>query len=279
MFLVFIIVFLMNMMMFATPSSSCRTCCRHVVRAPRFFSPFVVVVVFLLLTWFQPQPCEAIANWLAKGEKECWTEILEDHHFEWETAETMAAEVDGLIVVNRGGEMILPERYVDITVKEPDGKIVYANKGVLSEARFSVPSHGAGKYELCIHNSGGGEFVHVELVYFIPKHNLDTPDVVVAPNGHKELRETEVATKDHMNPLYGHLIELEHMIEEIESEQRHYARRQERHMKTIRSSNWRTIFYAGMEAFVFAACTFAQVAVIRGLFSLRNNDSTRGRGV
>lgn len=235
----------------------------------------LALLVLLLL----PRDASAVATWLSRGTAECWTAALKDEHFAWETTDSMVSTVDGLVVVNRGGEMILPERHVKINVTEPDGKVVYEEGNVLSEARFSVPSHGAGKYEICVHNDGGGEFVHVELVYFIPKHNLDLPDVVVAPNGNKELREKEVATKEHMMPVYGHLVELEHLIEEIADEQKSLARRQIRHLRTVASSNWRTLFYAGLEALVFAACTFGQVAVIRGLFALRNNEVSRGRGV
>lgn len=191
----------------------------------------------------------------------------------------------GFLVTNRfGGET--SRGTVDVTVKNPDGEVIYTNADI-KEDTFSVVSRGGYHgWQLCFkiaQTEGSTQPLTIELSYFTinmraligteherSKDGAVFNDAVAAVDVDIE----SLATSDDLSKVVSGLRSASMQLTSVRQMGHHLKMRTERHMKTVVSTHWRTLLWSMILSMVVISTSLFQVFAVRQFFN-SNSKLTR----
>lgn len=136
-------------------------------------------------------------------------------------------------------------------VKGPDGKVIYNTRGKEGH-RFELLVDEAGSHSLCFTNQAS----RTHKLYY------------TAHVGHTW--EHTKATKAHLDPAHEYAANLKHRVGEVLEEIRYQKKREQRHRRTMESTDSRMIGYAFLEAVCLIGASLYQGYYLRSLFSKKS---------
>lgn len=246
-------------------------------------------------------PSASALSWrIYNGWDECVAAYVPDHQWELlqqslkeHTVGAVQADVATDVVVEAG--LLVADEYgseayrgaVNITVFDPAGKEIHAVNGT-QDSEIEVDSHGLkGPWKLCFKVDREAAYkapsLLMELSYFTVNHRalLGTsyeqekttkqPLPPNAANDHPQAAahfdKEHMPTLDQVNEVMDGLVMLDAHLQGVEHEAHHLTMRTTRHLKTIKSTHYRTMFYyLGIYTAIVGA-SFLQVAGVRYMFS------------
>lgn len=194
----------------------------------------------------------------------------------------------GVLVANEYGS----ESYrgaVDIEIYDPVGKKVFEVAGVQDKEIEFDGGHGVkGPWKMCFkiaqHDTYKAPSVLLELSYFVVNHQSligssyeheRSTKQALSPGASEEHPEAHLGhfdvdhmpTLDQVNEVMDGLVMLDAHLQGVEHEAHHLSMRTTRHLKTIKSTHFRTmVYYLGIYSAIVGA-SFLQVAGVRYMFS------------
>lgn len=211
--------------------------------------------------------CLAVKIIVGPGRTECISEPVGDEHF----TIPGGPRIDGRVMVSGYSQYFVP--FVTIKINAPDGEQIWTQQHVYSETHFNVGARGAGTYSVCFYNPWESRTdAVVDLVYFTLAHlrRSGGGSSIQVPKGRPEDRNKEVANADHMDEMKQSVLGLSEFLQVLQGSQRYLQRKLDRHMETMVSNRFRTLFYTGLEVFILLAMVLLQVVTITRFFAKKS---------
>lgn len=259
------------------------------------------VACVLLAVCLTAIPSAAALSWrIYAGWDECVSAYMPDH--QWDLLQhslsshdngTDPGQVPTAVFVEAG--ILVADEYgseayrgaVDVTLFDTAGKEIKALTGI-QDAEIEVDAHGTkGPWKMCFKVDRNGAYrapsLLIELSYFTVNHRSllgtsyeheKTTQLPLPPNAALDhphasphFDKDHMPTVEQVNDVMDGLVMLDAHIQSLEYEAHHLTMRTTRHLKTIKSTHFRTMFYyVGIYAAIVAA-SFIQVAGVRYMFS------------
>eukprot|EP00210_Caulerpa_lentillifera_P007311 g6988.t1 len=248
------------------------------------------IAAILLLTCFH---CASCVSWrIFLGREDCVSESIPENQlailresFRKRNAKfpdklNVLTEV-GFLVANKYGEET-SRGTVDVYAKNPDGEIIYKNEGV-KEDTFSLVGRGSPSgWEVCFKISHAESSVQhsltIELSYFTVNMRA------LVGTGHEKMKDSgssdlglgvdvdvdSLAKTEDIGKVASALRSLYIQLSSIRQMERFLKMRTERHMKTVKSTHRRTLFWSSIEALVIISASLVQVLVVQRFFNSTN---------
>lgn len=245
-------------------------------------------VVLLLTTYFGYVSCVSWRIFLNK--EDCISETIPENQlailresFRKRNAKfpeklNVLVEV-GFLVANKYGEET-SRGTVDVYAKNPDGQVIYTNDGV-KEDTFSLVGRGSPSgWEVCFKISQTESSVQhsltIELSYFTVNMRA------LVGTGHEKMKDSgsveqalevdveSLAKTEDIGKVASALRSLHIQLSSIRQMERFLKMRTDRHMKTVKSTHRRTLFWSAIEALVIISASLVQVLVVQRFFNSTN---------
>jgi len=224
---------------------------------------------------------DCVTEWIPEAQHTLFKESFEKRKLQM--PQEMNVVVDaGFLVRNRyGGET--SKASVDVWVKNPDAKVVYSQDNVKEDDFYIHAKGGTGPWQLCFKiNQRDNAHQHaltLELSFFTinlralvgTDHEWvkGTPTIDASSVG-LDIDSTDLPTDSDISQLKQNLQQLDTHLVQVTHEQRYLQQRADRHMKTIKSTYSRTMWWAFIEATVIAGASLVQVLAVRFLFNTKH---------
>jgi len=168
---------------------------------------------------------------------------------------------------------------VRVNCTDPHG-IVLVSKDSAREEELRFFAHGTGRYTVCFSNGKPGvtpppekinpkAVTRVDLLYFMPLHKQDDPNIILTPHGNEDRRGKQILDQGSVDVAHSIVHEMKAKTRLILQEQRHMKNREARHRQTVDSTSSRSILWAVIETLVFAGANLLQVFIVRRFFEVR----------
>lgn len=249
----------------------------------------VWLLLFLTLT---VSPASSLSWRIFVGREDCVEESIPENQIEMlresfakrkaNLPESLNVAVDvGFLVTNRyGGETA--RGTVDVTAFAPGGDIIYSNQAV-KEDTFSIVSRGPSNgWKVCFkiaHSEGSTQPLTIELSYFTvnmraligTEHERSKEGLLVDTSMQgMDVDVESLAKSEDLGKVMTGLRSLNMQLTTVRQMGHHLKMRTDRHMKTVKSTHRRTLYWSFIVAVVLISASLFQVYAVQRFFTSTN---------
>ncbi|CAD7700001.1 unnamed protein product [Ostreobium quekettii] len=220
---------------------------------------------------------DCVSEWLPQSQ---YDKLKESHESRKQRMpDELNVVVDaGFLLRNRyGGET--SKASVDVWVKNPEDRVVYRKANTKEDNFYIHAKGGIGPWQLCFRvnqrDSAHQHALTVELTFFTINLRVlvgtDHEWVKGAPTIDPstvglDIDTLDLPTDSDITHLKKALQQLDTHLVQITHEQRYLQQRADRHMKTVKSTHFRTLAWSFAQAVAIAGASLAQVLTVQYLF-------------